>query len=94
MAASWRDLARCRGMDTDLFFPEPDVVPTVLEVCAVCPVRDACLDDAVAVETREGGGAYGIRGGMIASHRARLLSRMKRSGTILSASQFLTKEGA
>lgn len=46
----WRDLAVCRQVDPELFFPEADrgaiyeaQVAAAKRVCAVCPVRAECL---------------------------------------------------
>jgi WhiB family redox-sensing transcriptional regulator len=39
----WHDLAECRGMDTNLFFPSPGVIPReAKEACARCQVRVEC----------------------------------------------------
>ena len=68
----------CRGMDTDLFFPqsptaEPD--PLVKAACASCPVRAECLDYAISVPEK-----YGTWGGLNADDRARERNRrMKRA---------------
>jgi len=41
----WRDDAECRGMDPNLFFPSPGVIPReAKEACARCPVRVECAD--------------------------------------------------
>lgn len=42
----WRDTAACRGLDTDIFFPDPDdeaAVRAATDVCDSCPVRFDCL---------------------------------------------------
>ncbi|WP_411078496.1 WhiB family transcriptional regulator [Streptomyces sp. cmx-10-25] len=74
-AADWRDLALCatdayRAVD---FFPNPTDKPgnaTAVAVCETCPVRLACLRDALR---QEGGrkAVYrdGIRGGLTADQR-------------------------
>ncbi len=52
-AADWRDQARCRDMDSELFFPiGHSIVDKMQEasakaVCAPCPVRRRCLQWAV-----------------------------------------------
>lgn len=70
---SWRDVAACRGMDPDLFFPtrSADVPPEAARACGRCPVRDECLDDAIADGVR-----HGVRAGLSprdlrAEHRRR-----------------------
>ena len=54
----WRDQAECRDLDVNLFFPvsEEDEAPAK-DVCAVCPVREECLDWAIA--TRQSDGIWG-----------------------------------
>jgi WhiB family redox-sensing transcriptional regulator len=42
----WRTRAACKGMDTDLFFPERGEnlkVKKAKEICASCPVQNECL---------------------------------------------------
>ncbi len=80
---SWRQLARCRGADPDLFYPEDDEDETSEEseriqaakmICALCPVREACLEHAIAVREK-----HGIWGGLTARERRRLIRRRRRS---------------
>ena len=41
--------AACRGVDRALFFPERTAVsPKALALCSSCPVRQECLDRAMA----------------------------------------------
>ncbi len=60
---SWRDLAACRHVDADLFFPvgttgtAVDSIAAAKAVCASCPVRDACLQ--FALETKQEDGVWG-----------------------------------
>lgn len=52
------ELAACRGMDTDLFFPgRGQTAPEVIAVCEGCVVRAECL--AFAIEHREDEGIWG-----------------------------------
>jgi WhiB family transcriptional regulator, redox-sensing transcriptional regulator len=59
----WRDFAACRDLEPDLFFPPgttgpaADQVAEAKQVCASCPVRQACLD--WALRNREGHGVWG-----------------------------------
>lgn len=73
----WRDDAACQGRGP-LFLPGIDHGPAYLAstaaakgVCASCPVRITCLDDAMATE---GGGderaRAGVRGGLTPKDRA------------------------
>jgi WhiB family redox-sensing transcriptional regulator len=46
--SNWRRRATCRGMDPEVFYPEtPEQDEIALLVCAACPVREACLEDAM-----------------------------------------------
>jgi WhiB family redox-sensing transcriptional regulator len=61
-SARWWHQAACHGMDADLFHPvarDRRAAEEALKVCARCPVRSQCLDDAVAHGDR-----YGVRGGL------------------------------
>ena len=64
----WRDEAQCAGSNPDLWVPdsEPAGDPNVQaakRVCARCPVRAECLEDAVQH------GDSGIRGGLTTVER-------------------------
>lgn len=57
---NWWDLAACAGYETDLFFPadhEPSFV--VRRMCARCPVREPCLQDALSMPPYLDHGVYG-----------------------------------
>lgn len=84
---TWRDHAACKGVDTDLFYPsEHDdrdlrqharvVYTAARQICMACPVRAACLDDALAA----GEVSYGMRGGMSPTERRGLLGHNGRHG--------------
>lgn len=69
--AGWRWQAACArpGVDPELFFPAPGErgkVDRAKRICAGCPVRGACLADALAVS---GSLDYGIRGGTTREER-------------------------
>ncbi|MFF3454290.1 WhiB family transcriptional regulator [Streptomyces sp. NPDC002730] len=59
--------ALCKGIEPELFFPERGDRPTAAlarEICAQCPVVEACLTDALASEGSAGhANRFGIRGG-------------------------------
>lgn len=67
--AEWREDAACREVPVDVFTPwDPGCRPSEMDpakateakkVCAVCPVRAECLDDALADEDR-----HAVRGGL------------------------------
>jgi hypothetical protein len=70
----WRDLAHCRGVDPELFFPVAESGPShdaqvavAKAVCASCPVRESCLADALS------GLPHGIAGGLTAAERRNLI---------------------
>lgn len=71
--SDWRSSAGCREVDPELFFPTPgDIRGTnqAKEICGQCPVRRACLFEALR---EEGGRAkenrFGIRGGKTPGQR-------------------------
>jgi WhiB family redox-sensing transcriptional regulator len=62
----WFDDAACAGMDTTIFFPERGQTSRkAKQVCYSCPVREDCLEEALA--RRE---MFGIWGGMSEKERA------------------------
>ena len=72
--ADWRTRAACRGMDTDMFFPERGdgaAVDAAKAVCGACPVAADCLDEAINLP--DGWGAFGIWGGTSGRQRRILL---------------------
>ena len=74
----WRDRAACIGADPDLFFPQRgESAEPAREICARCPVREACLDDALRNAI-----THGIWGGLPERERRALriprLSTMRR----------------
>jgi WhiB family redox-sensing transcriptional regulator len=72
---SWRELALCREVDPELFFPEKgEPAADAKKVCAGCEVKVACLADAL--NRRE---AYGIWGGLSARERTALLRLQRRA---------------
>ena len=77
----WQMRGACRGLDSSTFFhPENERGPSRLrreraakQVCASCPVAQACLN--WALQTRE---PYGVWGGKSTEERAQLI-RMQAS---------------
>ena len=57
-ASDWRQQAKCRGMDTAIFFPAKELggpgahrmYDQAKAVCAECPVQVECLEDQLAWE--------------------------------------------
>jgi WhiB family redox-sensing transcriptional regulator len=76
-SARWRDRAACAapGVDLALFFPDPGErgkVAKAKRVCAGCPVRGACLAEALSLSWNRD---YGIRGGTTREERRRPAAR-------------------
>lgn len=68
----WQARAACRGVDPELFFPEPSDEPLVRQqveaakaVCRPCPVREQCLHEALERLP------HGVAGGMTEHERRR-----------------------
>jgi WhiB family transcriptional regulator, redox-sensing transcriptional regulator len=73
---SWRQHAACRDLDTNVFFPlSDDEAAPAKAVCATCPVREDCLEFALA--TRQSDGVWG---GLTESERRRLRRRRQEGG--------------
>jgi WhiB family redox-sensing transcriptional regulator len=77
--ANWKDQALCRGEDTALFFPVGTMGPAAKQashakdICQACPVRLACLRDAIVNKTE-----FGVFGGVWFERRAQELPPNKR----------------
>lgn len=67
-AENWQFEAACLGVDPDLFFPGlgEDAEPAK-RICAECPIRERCLDDAI-----ERGEKFGVWGGKSERERRRI----------------------
>jgi WhiB family transcriptional regulator, redox-sensing transcriptional regulator len=77
MNTSWREFARCRGVDPEIFYPvsdEEEAADEAKAICALCPVREPCLE--FALETNQ---KYGIWGGLTDKERASLKRRRARA---------------
>lgn len=67
MIDSWVEYASCKGMDTDLFFPERGKThiaeKTIKPLCKNCPVQQKCLNYAIDNDMKEGyfGGLSGAQ---------------------------------
>lgn len=74
-SGGWRQQARCRGVDPEIFHPgEEDDPSPAKEICAACPVREACLEYALTVREK-----FGVWGGLTERERRRVLRRRRRS---------------
>ena len=78
-ATEWRASSACLSADPELFFPIAQgsaadrQISSALRVCAGCPVRQQCLDFAMA-----SGGGHGTWGGTTADERIRARRRAMR----------------
>ena len=80
LRSSWTRHAACADVALDVFFPTPGHRTTAaLAICGRCPVRQQCLDEAIADEQLD----HGVRGGM--SVKARQAARKAR-GVVRSCS--------
>jgi WhiB family transcriptional regulator, redox-sensing transcriptional regulator len=76
---SWMELARCRDVDPQVFFPSDGPgVEAARRYCAECLVRESCLEYALENHIQ-----HGVWGG--ASERARRRMSRKRRATLARA---------
>ena len=74
LGTSWMELARCRDVDPEVFFPNDGPgVQTAQRYCAECLVRESCLEYALENNIQHGvwGGAS-ERGRRRIAHQRRL----------------------
>ena len=72
---TWRQHAACKGVDPDIFYPASDDEAEVAKaVCAVCPVRQPCLEYALSSRERDG-----VWGGATEKERRRILRQRRKS---------------
>ena len=70
----WVEQALCREIGHELFFPEKgESAEPAKQVCAKCPVRRECLEDALATGAR-----YGVLGGKSERERRAIVLQRKR----------------
>lgn len=72
----WHSLAACRNVSGRIFFEEAVrvIVREAKAICAICPVRQRCLDFAIRNEE------VGIWGGMTTTERRRHARLRKHHG--------------
>jgi len=74
-SSAWKSLARCRGVDPEVFHPNPDEDGADAKaICALCPVREPCLEHAIARREK-----LGVWGGLTERERRREIRRRRRS---------------
>lgn len=73
---NWRSFAACLDSDADFFGSTRASKQEAKAVCAVCPVRQDCLDFAMSVEVNEDTGVkldedhrFGVYGGLTRNER-------------------------
>jgi WhiB family redox-sensing transcriptional regulator len=72
----WFDEAACRGTGTDVFFPVSEGDATeAKKLCATCPVREDCLEHALAMSPAP----EGVWGGLTRIERHRLTRRRQKA---------------
>jgi WhiB family transcriptional regulator, redox-sensing transcriptional regulator len=75
MNLSWRQRAACRGVDPDVFYPVTDEeAEEAKSICGICPVRESCLEYALANRERDG-----VWGGATERERRRLIRQRRKS---------------
>jgi len=73
----WRLSAACTPTPL-LMFPTSEPETRVAKaICRGCPVVQACGEDALRMEAMPGVMSWGVRGGMAAKARRRLLNEMQ-----------------
>lgn len=75
-ADGWKADARCRGVDPAVLYPDDEDVAAIARakaLCAECPVRDRCLEIALARREKDG-----VWGGYTARERQREIRRRRR----------------
>lgn len=74
-ADDWREAAVCAQTDPEAYFPiKGGSARPAKQVCAICPVRTECLDDALATDER-----HGVRGGLSARESRPLLRQRRKA---------------
>ena len=75
MNLSWRQRGACRGLDPDIFYPVADEdAARAKAICDICPVREPCLEYALANREHEG-----VWGGATERERRRLVRQRRKS---------------
>ncbi|MGD0219508.1 MAG: WhiB family transcriptional regulator [Acidimicrobiales bacterium] len=75
MKATWRQRSACRGLDPEVFYPlTEEEAEEAKAVCALCSVREMCLEHAIVARERDG-----VWGGLTERERRRLLRQRQKS---------------
>lgn len=89
---AWLLEAKCRGMDTDLFFTTrgEQYALEAREACAACPVRAECLADALSYNDHSD---LGLRAGLSEQQRRKMRRRMQRTARCLQCGGEFVRRG-
>jgi WhiB family redox-sensing transcriptional regulator len=75
MNMSWRTKAACQGLDPAIFYPaSEDDGDEAKAICATCPVRQPCLEYALANRERDG-----VWGGATEKERRRIIRQRRKT---------------
>jgi len=81
METEWMQRGLCREIPPAVFFPSDGVgVEAARRICATCPVKEPCLEYALAFRID-----HGVWGGSSERERRRILKR-RRVGAAIAAS--------
>ena len=73
----WRLQAACRGLDVEPFYSDDELdIRRAIATCARCPVRETCLQAAMAQREQ-----FGVWGGTTGAARRRIFRRERRQRT-------------
>ena len=69
----WQDLGACRTLPVEIFFPPAEQeADEAKSICALCEVRQPCLEFAIAAGER-----FGIWGGLTTVERRSLVAKRR-----------------
>ncbi|MFD0358271.1 WhiB family transcriptional regulator [Streptomyces sp. NPDC127110] len=79
----WHEEAPCAEVGAEIFFAEKgrtDIVAEARKICASCPLRERCLDEAMRQEEGQPKEfRSGIRAGLSPTQRARLATERRKA---------------
>ena len=72
---TWRQHAACRGLEPEVFYPvSEEQTEEAKAICRECPVREPCLEYALANRERDG-----VWGGATERERRRMIRQRRKS---------------
>jgi WhiB family redox-sensing transcriptional regulator len=75
MNMSWRTKAACQGLDPAIFYPASEEdADEAKAICGACPVRQPCLEYALANRERDG-----VWGGATEKERRRIVRQRRKT---------------